>query len=397
MSSQPIDRSPDLKRLRDEGYDIAVVDGYLLVRDVPYVNATRSVCRGALLMPLKLADNVAQPPVDPGDHVAQFAGDYPCHADGREISEMRHTSVDFTVGGFAAKWSFSAKPKPADNYANFYDKVRAYVRRISGPAQELEPEGGHDPRTYPLVNDDDEDSVFRYVDTASSRAEIVSISKKLKGKRIAILGLGGTGGYILDLVAKTHVEEIHIFDGDVFSQHNAFRAPGAAAGAELAEKLHKVTYFARIYGRMRRGVIPHPEFISADNMAELDAMDFVFMAMEAGDEKRLAVERLTAKGIPFVDVGMGVYLANDMLGGTLRVTTVTAMKHDHLSDRMPFSNGGIKGEYDKNIQIAELNAMNAALAVIRWKKLFGIYPDFSNEHYSTYVIGRNDMNNEDEA
>ncbi len=394
MSSQPIGRSPDLKRLRDEGYDIAVIDGYLLVRDVPYVNASRNVCRGALLMPLALADNVAQPPAD---HVAQFAGDYPCHADGREISEMRLGTVDFTVDGFAAKWSFSAKPKPADKYVNFYDKVLAYIRRISGPAQELEPDGGHDPRTYPLVNEDDEDSVFRYVDTASSRAEIVSVSKKLKGHRVAILGLGGTGGYILDLVAKTHVEEIHIFDGDVFSQHNAFRAPGAAAGAELAEKLPKVAYFARIYDRMRRGVIQHPEFISADNMASLDTMNFVFMAMEAGEVKRLVVERLISKGIPFVDVGMGVYLANDMLGGTLRVTTVTAAKHDHLSDRMPFSNGGIRGEYDKNIQIAELNAMNAALAVIRWKKLFGVYPDFSNEHYSTYVIGRNDVNNEDEA
>ncbi len=274
---------------------------------------------------------------------------------------------------------------------------QSQIRRISGPAQELEPQGGHDPRTYPLVNEDDEDSVFRYVDTASSRAEIVSVSKKLKGQRVAILGLGGTGGYILDLVAKTHVEEIHIFDGDVFSQHNAFRAPGAASGEDLAEKLTKVAYFARMYDHMRRGVIPHPEFISAANVADLDAMDFVFLAMEAGDAKRLVVDRLLAKGIPFVDVGMGVYLANDVLGGTLRVTTATAQKHDHLSDRMPFSNGGIKGEYDKNIQIAELNAMNAALAVIRWKKLFGIYPDHSNEHYSTYVIGRNDMNNEDEA
>ena len=78
-------------------------------------------------MPLALADNVAQPPAD---HVAQFVGDYPCHADGREISEMRLGEVDFTVGGFAAKWSFSAKPKPADKYANFYDKVLADVDRF---------------------------------------------------------------------------------------------------------------------------------------------------------------------------------------------------------------------------------------------------------------------------
>jgi hypothetical protein len=33
---------------------------------------------------------------------------------------------------------------------------------------------------------------------------------------------------VLDFTAKTHVKEIHLFDGDTFFQHNAFRAPGAA-------------------------------------------------------------------------------------------------------------------------------------------------------------------------
>ncbi|MNL80102.1 hypothetical protein D3C87_2068590 [compost metagenome] len=64
---------------------------------------------------------------------------------------------------------------------------------------------------------------------------------------------------------------------------------------------------------------------------------------------------------------------------------------------MPLSDGGVKNEYDKNIQIAELNAMNAALAVIRFKKVFDVYADQSGEHYSTFSIGRNETNNEDEA
>jgi hypothetical protein len=61
------------------------------------------------------------------------------------------------------------------------------------------------------------------------------------------------------------------------------------------------------------------------------------------------------------------------------------------------SDGGVKNEYDKNIQIAELNALHAALAVIKWKKIFGFYADQRGEHYSTYAIGRNDTNNEDAA
>jgi hypothetical protein len=40
--------------------------------------------------------------------------------------------------------------------------------------------------------------------------------KKLELGKIAIIGLGGTGSYVLDLAAKTPVKEIHLFDGDKF-------------------------------------------------------------------------------------------------------------------------------------------------------------------------------------
>ena len=40
MSQQLISRSPDLKRLRDEGYAVETVGGHLLLNDVPYVTAT---------------------------------------------------------------------------------------------------------------------------------------------------------------------------------------------------------------------------------------------------------------------------------------------------------------------------------------------------------------------
>ena len=76
--------------------------------------------------------------------------------------------------------------------------------------------------------------MFRYADTASVRCEIVTTSARLKLKKVAIVGLGGTGAYLLDQVAKTPVWEIHLFDGDTFRQHNAFRSPGAATMEEVA-------------------------------------------------------------------------------------------------------------------------------------------------------------------
>ena len=70
---------------------------------------------------------------------------------------------------------------------------------------------------------------FQYPNTNSARAKITDLDEKYKGLKIAIIGLGGTGSYVLDLIAKTPVAEIHIFDKDVFQLHNAFRAPGATS------------------------------------------------------------------------------------------------------------------------------------------------------------------------
>lgn len=43
----------------------------------------------------------------------------------------------------------------------------------------------------------------------------------------------------------------------------------------------------------------------------------------------------------------------------------------------------------------ELNALNAALAVIKWKKRCGFYLDFENEGNSTYVVDSNVIINDD--
>src|SRR5437588_1984129 len=79
MSEQLINRNPDLKRLRDEGYDVSIRASHLLVRDVPYVAGGGRVQRGTLVSALKLAGDLTEPP---DTHVAMFAGDYPCDQTG---------------------------------------------------------------------------------------------------------------------------------------------------------------------------------------------------------------------------------------------------------------------------------------------------------------------------
>ena len=80
------------------------------------------------------------------------------------------------------------------------------------------------------------------------RAEITDLALKFKDDVVAVIGLGGTGAYLLDFLVKTPVREIRAFDRDIFCVHNAFRSPGRLEEAELG--LSK----AEVYGG--RGFAP---------------------------------------------------------------------------------------------------------------------------------------------
>lgn len=393
MSQKLISRSPDLKRLRDEGYDLEIRSGYLLVKDVPYVNSGKEVKRGTLVSKLMLAGDMT---VRPDDHVAHFMGEHPCREDGKEIDQIKNASTRRELArDVVVDHTFSAKPQPSGFYEDYYAKVTQYVTILSAYAQVIKP--GVTAKTFRPVEagEDEEQTVFEYIDTASSRAEISSVTEKLAAvKKIAIVGLGGTGAYVLDLVAKTPVTEIHLFDGDAFFQHNAFRSPGAPSIDELKAQPSKAAYFRDIYAKMRNGIVVHEAYVGAENVDELRDMTFVFLCLE-GPAKKLIVEKLEAFGLPFVDVGMGIYLSEGSLGGILRVTASTPAQRDHVRRRVSFSDDADRNEYGVNIQIADLNALNAALAVIKWKKLVRFFQDLDHEHHSTYTIGGNMLLNED--
>ena len=99
--------------------------------------------------------------------------------------------------------------------------------------------------------------------------------------------------------------------------------------------------------------------------------------------------------IPFVDVGMGVDLSNDVLGGIVRTTLSLPGRRAHFRNRVSLEDSHTENGYDENIQIADLNALNAALAVIRWKKLFGFYRDFADTLHNSYTIDTDSLLSED--
>jgi len=392
MSHPLISRNADLRRLRDEGYEVSILNGHLVVGHVPYVDSDKQVRFGMLVSDLTLAGDDT---TTPGNHVAYFVGDQPCDGDGRPLSKLiLDGQSPYPVGaGVIATWWFSSKPISPARYEDYHEKMTTYVAALSGHAEVLDPTATA--RTFRVV-DAAEDDVFAYHDTASSRAGIAAISQALRTGPVAVIGLGGTGAYLLDFLAKTPAAEIHLFDPDTFLQHNAFRSPGAATIEQLQAQPAKVDYLATAYAAMRRNIIPHPVEVTADNLELLDGMQFVFVAIDSGPAKAPIIDQLERRGIPFVDVGMGLYATESRIGGIVRSTLSTDRSGSRTAarDRISTSDAG-PGEYNTNIQIAELNALNAALAIIQYKKHLGFYDDADDTHFAGYVIDVNSIVNED--
>lgn len=387
MSAELFNLNQDLQRLREDGYFMQIVGGSLVMREVPYVNTQNKVKKGTIISPLCLSGNITQ---KPEPHTVHFEGEFPCNIDGSPIQGISAAAVPADPS-LISQYLLSSKPGP-EGYQTYYQKMMTYATIISGPAAVLKP--GTTPRVF-RQPDEEEKSVFNYVETASDRVGIGALTALLEKEHVAIIGIGGTGSYVLDQVAKTPVREIRLIDNDDFLQHNAFRAPGAPSIELLREVPKKVDYFAGIYAKMHRNILPYPVQINSENLHLLDGISFAFLCMDAGESKKLTIQKLVTMGVAFVDVGMGLELVNGSLGGILRVTASTPDKRDHINERISFEGGGEENVYASNIQVADLNMLNAALAVIKWKKLRGFYRDLEKEYHCSYTTDGNMLLNGD--
>jgi hypothetical protein len=124
-------------------------------------------------------------------------------------------------------------------------------------------------------------------------------------------------------------------------------------------------------------------------------MDIVFVCVDTGDSRREVVELLERVGCDFIDVGMGLLLDDEQaqVFGQLRTTLSNPDTREQARQHMPLRGSADDAVYAQNIQTAELNALNAILAITRWKRARGFYTDLEHEVSSTYVIDGNTVTN----
>lgn len=392
MQQADISLSADLKKLEDEGFFIEVRGSYLLVHEIPYVNSEKQVKYGTIVTVLSFIRPGAIGG-KPNNHTAHFIGDAPCDEDGNKLTSIiNDRGTALVTSDFEARYYFSYKPMQG-HYLDFYEKISAYAHLLSSYAKLINPDVTEKAgKREALLRGSD---VFKYPDTNSARANIDYENLKFRNLKIGIIGVGGTGSYILDLVSKTRVKEIHIYDDDELQLHNTFRSPGTLTDEQILhlEGLKKVDYYDSVYSRMHLGIKVHPYRITTENIRELDDLDYVFLCVDEADVRYMIVNELVKMNMAFSDVGLGVIRRNGGLLGTIRVTSGNIENIEHLSEVIGKEEVD-ENEYNSNIQIAELNCLNAALAVIKWKRYVGFYMDLRKEHHSLYHIETNKIIND---
>ena len=392
MFQRLVSHNPDLAELVERGYAVAFDSNCLIVRDVPYLDGAGALQWGAIVAKLVFLDedHVAQ-----DDHQIYFAGSHPHQLDGTPIRNLAGGATTIQLSEASSdvvvQRSFSNKPKAAGKFDNFFHKIESYLSIISAPAIERH---GVSPLTFRSSKGFEPDPVFKFQDTLTSRAQIRDLNAGFAGETVAVIGLGGTGAYLLDLLVKTPVPEIRAFDGDAYHVHTAFRSPGRLGPEEL--NTPKATVYGGRYVNFRHGLHVEPAYIDETTADLLDGVTFAFLCVDKGSSRGAIFEVLIAKQIPFIDVGMGLNRKHGPIGGMLRATYYPVAEAAAMRDlQLANLSDAADDIYRANIQIGELNALNACLALIRYKQVRGFYLD--EEEYRHILFGIGDLHLTGEA
>lgn len=384
MSQELVNRNDDIQRLVKKGYAVAFDNNhYLVVRDVPYLDDHRNLQWGAIVTKFQ---DLGEDRISQTDHQIFFCGSHPHELDGSPIRNLGGGPTPLALSeasnDIKVQRSFSNKP-PSGKFDDFFHKIESYITIISGPAMSLHKAN---PLTFRAAESASSSSPFKFRDTLTARAEIGDLAMNFKDDIIAIIGLGGTGGYVLDFMVKTPVREIRGFDRDAYYVHNAFRSPGKVEENEFGKpksEVHQVRY-----DNFRTGLKLIPKFIDSSCTEDLRGITFAFVCVDKGSSRAGIFDLLITMDIPFIDVGMGLDRRRGPLNGMLRATYFSTEHAKTTRDKGLAELADNEDDiYRTNIQIGELNALNACLAVLRFKQLRGFYFDEANFEHLLFGIG----------
>ena len=289
------------------------------------------------------------------------------HADGMAIGSY--------VDGDGKMWSNISIKKGGqaspEEDGSASDLIHRYAKQIVGPSRRRAT-----PR--PLLSRSRVRS--RYPILSRHERRFVQFRIESANSELRSLAWAERGAYVLDLVAKSPVMEIHLLDFDEIKWHNFMRAPGAPTAEEIELRrkrcLRKVDYYHSKYASLREGIHPHAvrvdspsafgEFLSAH------PIDYAFVCIDQltdSDSPRQDVVycALSEAGIPFIDSGVSITVEDCAVGGAV---TTSAYGAGSVAWKDGIPNARLEGSVPgyRNVQLPEVNALAAALAVMEWRR-----------------------------
>lgn len=151
----------------------------------------------------------------------------------------------------------------------------------------------------------------------------------LNGSRVAVFGVGGVGGYVVEVLARSGVGEIDLFDDDRVCLTNVNRQLHALLSTVGR---HKVDVAAERVADINPRCIIHryQMFYMPQNADEIDlsAFDYVVDCIDTVTAKLELIKRCHASGIPIISC-MGA--ANKLDATAFRVADINETKMDPLA------------------------------------------------------------------
>ncbi|MCY4261738.1 MAG: ThiF family adenylyltransferase [Candidatus Dadabacteria bacterium] len=190
----------------------------------------------------------------------------------------------------------------------------------------------------------------------------------VRGEKIAVVGLGGVGAWIADLLSKADVAEVHGWDADVIEEKNIIRMPGAVNPCWIGKP--KAKWFEETYRQIHRQVFGYPKNVTDQNANEICMnTTFGFVAVDNEDGRKVACNAMAGAKIPFIDVGIALDRRDSEVTASIRLT-INWPHRDAWQKAIP-KVGKVGQEVYGKLELPDITAIAAGLALQSWRKMRG--------------------------
>lgn len=243
------------------------------------------------------------------------------------------------------------------DYRDAWEALKTYVNAIYGGFLASDNSNSHEverPYTFPILGEKSRDEV-QWLDL-------------VRGEKIVIIGLGGVGAWIADLLAKADIAEVHGWDADVIEGKNIIRMPGVVNPCWIGES--KAKWFEETYRQIHRRVCGHAENVTDQNAKEICAnTTFGFVAVDDEEGREIACNAMAEAEIPFIDVGISLDRQDGQVTASIRLTT--AWPYDEAWRKAIPRVGRAGQELYGKLELPDVAAIAAGWAVQSWRKMRG--------------------------